>query len=112
MSGIVDTHLIDFLDDCFTIQKCYADDVGSINKLKKLFDPLKKHGTVFGYHFTKRHTITKKIFLVRRRRFFVYDEVEIVDVRRTIGRSLKQQNLLLNKRPLMSMFHLKMFINR
>ena len=51
MYGIAIIHSIELLDDCFTVQKRYADNVnavGSLDNLEKLFDSMEKHGPAFG----------------------------------------------------------------
>ena len=75
-------------DDCFTVQKWYADDdnaFGSLDKLKKLYDSLKKHGPAFGYNLTKCHIIIKEHLFEKAQQVFVHNEVEKVDGCRVLG---------------------------
>ena len=65
MYGIAIIPLNEILDNCFTVQKWYADYgsvAGSLDNLKKLFDWLKKHVPAFGYHLNKCHITKEHLF--------------------------------------------------
>ena len=95
MYGIAIIPLIELLDDCFTVQKWYADDVNAVcshDNMKKLFDSLIKHGPAFVYQLTKCHIITKKHLFGKAQQIFVHDEVEIVDGCRVLGGVISSEN--------------------
>ena len=57
--------LTELLDDCFAIQKWYANDgnaVCSLENLKNLFDSLNKHSSASGCHLKKCH-MAQQIFV-------------------------------------------------
>ena len=88
MYGIAIRPLIEFFYDSFTVQKWHEDNgngVGSLDTLKNVFDSLKKHGTDFGYNFTKCHIITKENLFEKTQQVFDQDEVEIADGCRALG---------------------------
>ena len=95
MYGIAIILSIELLDDCSTVQKWYADNgnaVGSLDKLKKLFDLLKKHGPVFGFLLTKCHIITKQHFFEKAQKIFVHKKIEIVDDCRVFDSAIGSDN--------------------
>ena len=66
MYGIAIITLIELLDDCFTVQKWYADNgnvVGSLINLKKRFDSMKKHGPVSVTILPNAKSLQKNTFL-------------------------------------------------
>ena len=88
ISGFFFIPLIEFLDDCFTVQKWYpgvSNGVRSLDNFKKFFESLMKHGTVLGYHLIKCHMFTEELLFEKTQKIFVNDEEEIFDGCRVLG---------------------------
>ena len=54
--------LIEFLDNCFSVQISYADDGNAADSLHYLKYLLKKHVHVFGYHLLFRNKMFRIFF--------------------------------------------------